>query len=186
MARGLITKQMVFVCVLSLLLGMVFVLGGCGKKAEVVDDTTELPPTPAPDPTPVPPPPEPEDPDPMPEPDYGLMDPAEYGIMPVFFGFDEYTLSSDAMGILSDNARIMRDHTGLTWLVEGHCDERGTTEYNLALGEKRANAARDYLVSLGVPKAQLRTTSYGEEKPFESGSNERAWAQNRRAHFARP
>jgi peptidoglycan-associated lipoprotein len=71
-------------------------------------------------------------------------------------------------------------------LVSGHCDERGTVEYNLALGEKRANAVRDYLVSLGVPSRNLRVTSYGESSPFAAGHDEDAWALNRRAHFERP
>ena len=74
----------------------------------------------------------------------------------------------------------------MTVLISGHCDERGTVEYNLALGEKRARAVKDYLVSLGVPARRLQITSYGESKPFAMGSNEAAWAQNRRAHFERP
>ena len=68
-------------------------------------------------------------------------------------------------------------------IIEGHCDERGTNEYNLALGERRANSAKDYIVNLGVEPARLKTVSYGEEKPFAQGHNEEAWAQNRRAHF---
>ena len=68
-------------------------------------------------------------------------------------------------------------------IIEGHCDERGTNEYNLALGERRANSAKDYIVNLGVDPARLKTVSYGEEKPLAEGHNEEAWAQNRRAHF---
>ena len=68
-------------------------------------------------------------------------------------------------------------------IIEGHCDERGTNEYNLALGERRANSAKDYIVNLGVEPSRLKTVSYGEEKPFAEGHSEDAWAQNRRAHF---
>jgi peptidoglycan-associated lipoprotein len=89
------------------------------------------------------------------------------------------------MGVLSRNARILRE-IDVTVLIEGHTDERGTVEYNLALGERRAIAVKDYLVSLGVPARRLQVTSYGESRPFAMGSNENAWAQNRRAHFARP
>jgi peptidoglycan-associated lipoprotein len=70
-------------------------------------------------------------------------------------------------------------------MIEGHCDERGTVEYNLALGDKRAKAAKDYLISLGVNPAQISTISYGKERPFDSGHSEEAWARNRRAEFAR-
>jgi peptidoglycan-associated lipoprotein len=125
--------------------------------------------------------------DATPLPDYGAMDPSEYGIEDVFFAFDKYDLSPEAMTTLSISARLLRDEaTDVIILIEGHCDERGTVEYNLALGERRALAVRDYLVSLGVPEYRLRVTSYGESRPFAYGSNESAWALNRRAHFARP
>ncbi len=122
----------------------------------------------------------------IPSPDYAAMAPAEYGVEDVFFAFDEYDLSDEAMATLARNARILREHPEVVILVEGHCDERGTVEYNLALGEKRAKAVRDYLVSLGVSGNRLRVTSYGESRPFALGSSEEAWAKNRRAHFARP
>ena len=118
-------------------------------------------------------------------PNYGAMDPQDYGIEDVFFAFDKYDLDAESMSILAANARILRE-AGVTILISGHCDERGTVEYNLALGEKRANAVRDYLVSLNVPARLLRITSYGESKPFMYGHNEDAWAMNRRAHFERP
>ena len=88
------------------------------------------------------------------------------------------------MTTLTRNARILRE-ADVVVVIEGHCDERGTVEYNLALGEKRAKAVKDYLVSLGVPAANLEVTSYGESKPFATGTDDYAWAQNRRAHFAR-
>lgn len=119
-------------------------------------------------------------------PNYGAMEPAEYGVEDVFFAFDQYDLDDVSMGVLARNARILKEHPDVVILVEGHCDERGTVQYNLGLGEKRAKAVRDYLVSLGVSSSRLRVTSYGESRPFALGSNEQAWAQNRRAHFARP
>ena len=171
-------------------LGLITVLilgslvSGCSKKPEVETDpnaagsgtaTEVVPPPPAPEPT------EPV----VKAPDYAAMNPAEYGIGDVYFAFDEYELSTEAMGVLSRNARILRE-AGVTVLVSGHCDERGTVEYNLALGEKRAKAVKDYLVSLGVSAGNLRVTSYGESRPFAMGHSEDAWAQNRRAHFERP
>lgn len=118
--------------------------------------------------------------------DYSAMDPSEYGVEDVFFAFDQYDLDNVSMGILARNARVLKEHPDVVILIEGHCDERGTVQYNLGLGEKRAKAVRDYLVSLGVSSSRLRVTSYGENRPFALGSTEAAWAQNRRAHFARP
>lgn len=105
------------------------------------------------------------------------------GIQDVFFAFNEYSLSEEARQRLAANAALLREHPDVAVLIEGHCDERGTVQYNLALGEKRANAARDYLVSLGLSGGRISTVSYGKEKPFATGHNEQAWAQNRRAHF---
>lgn len=101
----------------------------------------------------------------------------------VFFDFDKYDLKSDARERLAQNARFLLDNPEFVVTIEGHCDERGTNEYNLALGERRANSAKDYLESLGVDSSRLRTVSYGEERPFCTQSNEACWAQNRRAHF---
>ena len=113
------------------------------------------------------------------------MDPQDYGVEDVFFAFDQYGLDEVSMGVLARNARILKD-VGALVLISGHCDERGTVEYNLALGEKRARAVRDYLASLGVPQGRMLITSYGEYKPFSVGHTDQAWAQNRRAHFERP
>ena len=115
-------------------------------------------------------------------PDYPNLDPSEYGVQDVYFAFDQYDLDDESMGLLSRNARAMKE-AGVVILISGHCDERGTIEYNLALGEKRSRAVRDYLVSLGVPAGQLKITSYGESKPFSQGSNEDAWSKNRRSEF---
>jgi peptidoglycan-associated lipoprotein len=107
----------------------------------------------------------------------------ESPLKPVFYDLDSSDLSADAQQALQGNADLL--HKNGTWqiTIEGHCDERGTAEYNLALGERRANTARDYLVSLGIPATRLKTVSYGKEFPFDSAHNEAAWSKNRRAHF---
>lgn len=101
----------------------------------------------------------------------------------IHFDFDKYDIRPDARPILERNAKWIREHPQGKIQVEGHCDERGTVEYNLALGERRAKATRDYLISLGVDPSQLSTVSFGEERPLEPDNNEEAWAKNRRAHF---
>lgn len=99
----------------------------------------------------------------------------------VFFGFDQYNVSTDARATLEKQAVWLKKFPGVTVTVEGHADERGTREYNLALGERRANAAKEYLVSLGVDAMRIKTISYGKERPVALGHNEAAWAQNRRS-----
>lgn len=101
----------------------------------------------------------------------------------VQFAFDSYDLSSEAREALQTNADWLRKNAPVKVEVEGHCDDRGTVEYNLALGAKRAKAARDYLVSLGISADRLSTISYGEEVPLCRDSSEDCWQQNRRAHF---
>ena len=101
----------------------------------------------------------------------------------VYYDFDKSTLSAEAKQTLGENARQLNDAGSTAITIEGHCDERGTNAYNLALGEKRANAAKDYLVSLGVDAGRITTISYGEEKPFDAGHDDAAWSKNRRAHF---
>jgi len=97
----------------------------------------------------------------------------------VFFGFDQSTLSTEERTVLERQAFWLRKYPNVSVTIEGHADERGTREYNLALGERRAAAARDYLVSLGINAGRISTISYGEERPVSVGSNEEAWAQNR-------
>jgi len=101
----------------------------------------------------------------------------------VHFDFDKYDLRPDAVRTLGDDASTMKQYAQFKVRIEGHCDERGTVEYNLALGEKRARATRDYLVSLGTPAQRLRIISYGKERPIDPGHNEEAWAANRRAEL---
>lgn len=101
----------------------------------------------------------------------------------IYFDYDRAEIRADQRATLQANAAWLRDHPDVRILVEGHCDERGTREYNLALGDRRAQAARDYLISLGVPAARIETISYGEEQPLVQGANEAAWSQNRRGMF---
>ncbi|WP_142848788.1 peptidoglycan-associated lipoprotein Pal [Telmatospirillum sp. J64-1] len=98
----------------------------------------------------------------------------------VFFGFDRYDLSPEARAILDRQAAWLRQYPNVNIVIEGHADERGTREYNLALGERRANSVRDYLVAAGIPANRIRVISYGKERPVALGSNEAAWSQNRR------
>lgn len=175
-----------------------FVFSACSKKAPMEPAAVEQPsgvemaePVQQPEPEPqvqdVPPPAEPvqeeqvsmvKEPEPMPE------EPVKIELGDVFFAFDVYALSPEATRILANNADVLNmAPQRVSLLIEGHCDERGTREYNLALGERRANSVKKYLVSLGIAESRIQTISYGEDRPFAMGSNEAAWKQNRRAHF---
>lgn len=101
----------------------------------------------------------------------------------IHFDFDRAVLREDAKEILRKKSAWLLDNLSIGILIEGHCDERGTTEYNLALGERRAASAKSYLISRGVDINRITTISYGEERPLDPGRNEEAWAKNRRAHF---
>ncbi len=101
----------------------------------------------------------------------------------VYFGFDSYSIEEASIPLLTEAARLLRSYPQVAVRLEGHCDERGTTEYNLALGEKRSAAVRDYLVNLGVERSRLATVSFGKEKPADPGHNEISWAKNRRVEF---
>ena len=100
----------------------------------------------------------------------------------VFFALDSTRLSADALTVLDRQAEWLRAHPSVTVLIAGNCDERGTREYNIALGARRASAVFDYLVGRGVAASRMRTISYGKERPLDPGSNEDAWARNRNAH----
>ena len=100
----------------------------------------------------------------------------------IHFDFDRYDIRPIDATILKENAALLNKFTNVKIQIEGHCDERGTVEYNLALGERRATSAKNYLVSLGVASFRISTISYGEEKPLDPSHNEEAWAKNRRAH----
>jgi peptidoglycan-associated lipoprotein len=101
----------------------------------------------------------------------------------VYFDFDQSMIRPDAQEVLRKKAEFLRENSMVSVVIEGHCDERGTAEYNLALGERRALAAKAFLMDLGISSSRLSTISYGEERPIDPRSNEEAWARNRRAHF---
>jgi len=101
----------------------------------------------------------------------------------IHFDFDKYNIRPDARPILDNIANFLNEHLDVNIVIEGHCDERGTNEYNLALGDRRAKAAKDYLVSSGVSPSRILTITYGEEKPLCRESNEECWQKNRRDHF---
>lgn len=107
------------------------------------------------------------------------------GIKRITYDYDSATIRPDMAKVLSANAQYLKKHSAVKVVVEGHCDERGTNEYNLALGDRRAQAASNYLVTKGVSESRLKTTSFGEERPVNKGHNETAWQENRRAEFSR-
>ena len=191
------TSRSATAVLLAVIAAFSFVAGCGGKKRPpaVTTDAGRMPAPARPSPTPPPWPDVPVDagPDvqPMPEDaarseDFSVNDATtgEGGpLADVFFDYDQARLSDAARAILEKHALWMQNHRPAKVQIEGHCDERGTTDYNLALGEQRARATRDYLVSLGVAGDRLTTVSYGKERPLDPASNESAWSKNRRAHF---
>ena len=148
---------------------------GCASRKQV-STTTPEPPPPTTTETEAPPPPPPSTESTQPsEPQTSLQD--------AYFDFDDAALRADAKASLENNARFMERNSGTAVVIEGHCDERGSVEYNLALGERRAKAAKEFLVSYGIAASRLTTISYGKERPADPGHYEAAWAKNRRAHF---
>ena len=178
-------KPLLMVWIGALALSMLMI--GCPKKKPAPSPAVEEPsPPPAEEVTaPTPPPVEDKTPDPFSE-DIETANRAAYeqGLLgDIYFDFDRFELKSQARDRLSKNAEFLKTHPEFMIRIEGHCDERGTAEYNIALGERRASAAKDYLVSLGIPSSQLQTISYGEERPQCTESNESCWWRNRRDHF---
>ena len=104
-------------------------------------------------------------------------------IKDIHFDFDKYNIRPKEAEILKQNSALLMKYPAMNFQIEGHCDERGTDEYNLALGERRANSTKKYLISLGIEASRISTISYGEERPADKGHDEAAWAKNRRAHF---
>ncbi|HEX5473534.1 MAG TPA: peptidoglycan-associated lipoprotein Pal [Vicinamibacterales bacterium] len=167
-------------------------LGGCAKKKPV--PPAPAPPPPAPTTTAPEPPPPPPPPPPAPAPRQPTEEEifaqksldqlnAEHPLDDAFFDLDSSQIRDDAKPALQKDADWMKRWTSTRVMVEGHCDERGTSEYNLALGERRATAVKDYLVSLGVPADRVTTVSKGKDQPFCMEHNETCWQQNRRGHF---
>jgi peptidoglycan-associated lipoprotein len=173
---------------------LLFALGSaaCAKKKPPV--ARPIPPPPPPAETTVTPPPEPVAPTPEPTAPSAVAEDAiaagsldelnrNSPLKPVFFGYDAAEVDAAGQRALESNAEILKKYANWQISIEGHCDERGTAEYNLALGERRAVSARNYLVSLGIAADRVKTVSYGKEFPFDPGHNEAAWSKNRRAHF---
>ena len=175
---------------------MLVVAAACGKKKAPVLAPAATPEAEAPAP---PPPPTPtarvNEPPPVPTPapiredrlqgNASSLDDLNRNspLKPVFFALDSSDIDSAGRAVLDADATLLRQNSSWVVTVEGHCDERGTAEYNLALGDRRAAAAVTYLKSLGIPADRLKTVSYGKEFPFDPGHDEAAWSQNRRAHF---
>lgn len=180
---------------LVLIAGVVMTVMACGKKPPVVPPPPPPPPPPVVASPPPPPPPPPPQPAPVPPPPappteeeifarMSLMELNERKPLEnVFFDYDKSDLTDTARSSLQKDADWMKRWSSTSVTIEGHADSRGTNEYNLALGERRASATRDYLVSLGVPATRLSTVSKGEEQPFCQEENETCWSQNRRGHF---
>ena len=174
---------------------MTVVIGACAKKTPPIARPMPPPGTTVADPTggkpPGPPQPVMEPPivvPPMPAEDSLLgktLDDLnrDSPLKPLFFELDSSEVSAEGQRVLQENAATMKKYATWSVTIEGHCDERGTAEYNLALGERRALTARDYLVSLGIPATRLKIVSYGKEFPFDPAHSDMAWSQNRRAHF---
>ena len=182
-------QQVLCAVVLALAVGH-----ACAKKQPPIARPTPPPPAATGDPSarppappepvrePVPVPPEPVVDDPIAGRDIGDIN-KNSPFQPVFFSLDSSDVDGTAQQALNANAEILKKYPTWVITIEGHTDERGTAEYNLALGERRAMAARTYLISLGVSADRLRTVSYGKEFPFDPGHDEAAWAKNRRAQF---
>ena len=156
----------------GLMLASTIALAACQKKApeELPPPPTETAPAPAPEPS---------------GPGVGsqqhFIDAVGQQNTVVYFDTDQYNIDAEDQAKLQRQAQYFSQYSQVNFTIEGHADERGTREYNLALGERRANAAKNYLVSVGVPANRIRTISYGKERPVALGSNQAAWAQNRRA-----
>jgi peptidoglycan-associated lipoprotein len=177
-----------------LCLCLVLLMGAAGCKKAQPPVARPTPPAPPPSSGTATRPPDPPAPmrEPMPPPPLASDDVSSRSLddlnrdsplQPVFFALDSSDVSDAGRGILQANAAILKKYPTWVITIEGHCDERGTAEYNLALGERRAVAARTYLVSLGIDAGRLRTVSYGSEFPFDPAHQETAWGRNRRAHF---
>lgn len=168
----MIVKKVLVLLLVVALAGFVL---GCGGKKAVEEDTTEMTEPPVVD-------------EPVEEVEQPIEteEPVEVPLpvlSDVFYAFDKYNLTDESKRALEENSSELKRASESTIIIEGHCDERGTKSYNLALGEKRAKAARDYLTSLGVSGSRITIISYGKERPFDAGHDEAAWAKNRRAHF---
>lgn len=151
---------------------------GCSSRKKVEGGAE--PPPPPPTQTEAPPV---EEPPPPPTTPPSTDEDAQANLQDPYFDYDDASLRDDAKSALEHNAKYMESHTRVSVVIEGHCDERGSVEYNLALGEKRARVAKEYLTTYGINASRITTISYGKERPFDPGHTEEAWARNRRGHF---
>ena len=173
--RNLLIFSLIVFCSISICFSV-----GCAKKGQVREEETEqvieeeeVEPTPIEEP--VKPPPEEEKTE--------VLEPKEIRFDMIYFDYDKYNLKPDARETLLETVETLRANSNVKIMIEGHCDERGTIEYNLQLGKKRAESARVFIIASGIDANRLNTISYGEEKPRALGHNERAWAKNRRDEF---
>ncbi|MBI3050464.1 MAG: peptidoglycan-associated lipoprotein Pal [Acidobacteria bacterium] len=183
-------------CVLILVLASVL-LTGCARRRPPAPAPAPAPPAGSPAaaaPAPAPPPPPVRVEEALPVPPQPLAEDAianrslddlnrDSPFKPVFFALDSAELDEAGRAVATASAQLLRKYPTWVITIEGHCDERGTAEYNLALGERRAVAVKTYLASLGISPDRIRTVSYGKEFPFDPGHDEAAWSKNRRAHF---
>lgn len=176
MARCPVLSSVTLVALLCMAL-----FAGCAK---------EEPPPPTPEPPRVAPQPPPPAPLPPPGPSAEALRQQrfqqamqEFQNQDIYFDFDKYDLRPDARAALDKKVAFLNENGSVRVQIEGHCDERGTSEYNLVLGERRANASKQYVTTAGINTARLSTISYGKERPLDPGHDEAAWARNRRAHF---
>jgi peptidoglycan-associated lipoprotein len=157
-------------------------LPGCAAKKKVIEpvkvETKAPEPAPAPAPAPKPAPPEPPKKVEEPQP------PSDLAFASVYFDFDKSDIRADQTGTLNANADLLNRWKTISIRIEGNCDERGSNEYNLALGQRRADAAKRFLVDYSISESRINTISYGKERPVDSGHSEAAWAKNRRDDFA--
>ncbi len=164
-------------------IGFGLIIAGCAKKEPMEKAEEVKPPQAVTQPAPAPE---------APKEEMKLAPPAPSGLAEeiaafegknIHFDFDRYDLRADAIAVLDEKAAFLKTNPDMKVQIEGHCDERGTIEYNIALGERRARSAQDYLVDVGIAKDRIVTISYGKERPLDPGHNEDAWAKNRRDHF---
>lgn len=167
--------------VVCAMMGSLGVTGGCAKKQVTTTDETTLPVEHRPEVGAT------ESLDAQPierEPAFVIIEGRTTGpMLPIYFDFDKDVIRDDQKGRMETNARYLKDNPKAVVTIEGNCDERGTNEYNIALGDRRANSAKKYLAMMGVDVSKLSTVSYGEEKPLNYGHDELAWSQNRRDDF---
>jgi peptidoglycan-associated lipoprotein len=170
---------------LALLAACLVLAASCKKKPPTTTPEAAPPPPAAPEQpstSPAPPPSAPTTGDEVTSADLQTLNSRGY-LKDAFFDFDKYDLREDARTSLAADAQWLKRYSSIQVLVEGHCDSRGTEEYNLSLGQKRAASVKDYLVSLGLDGARINTVSYGKTRPFCTDENESCWQQNRRGHF---